>query len=79
MIEFARKLSGSTEPSNRNEFAIGQAVTDFSRVAATRLKTLETNAPPRTGRQKKKSSRANFFKSDVISLRILDSVVENSL
>ena len=46
-LQFVRKLSGYTHPSQANEAAFNYAVDEVA-VAATRLlKALETTAPPR--------------------------------
>jgi len=46
-LQFVRKLSGFTKPSQRNEAVFNQAIEDVSKVAGALLKGLETNAPSR--------------------------------
>ena len=45
--QFARKLSGFTNPSKVNEPAFDRAVDDISKAVRTLLQSLETNRPPR--------------------------------
>jgi hypothetical protein len=47
-LQFVRKLSGFSKPSQANTAAFDRAVDETSAAAARRLlKSLETNAPPR--------------------------------
>jgi len=46
-LQFVRKLSGFTHPSQANEAAFQEAVEEVTAVARKMLKRLETNAPPR--------------------------------
>ena len=46
-LQFVRKLSGSTKPSQANEAAFDRAVEDVSRVAHTLMDSLVTQAPAR--------------------------------
>lgn len=46
-LQFVRKLSGSTKPSQANEAAFDRAVEDVSRVAHTLLDSLVTQVPAR--------------------------------
>lgn len=46
-LQFVRKVSGYTHPSQANEAAFEVAVRDIEKVVKTLLKSLETNAPPR--------------------------------
>ena len=46
-IQFVRKLSGFTRPSQANEVAFNRAVEDVARVAHELLDSLVTTAPPR--------------------------------
>lgn len=45
-LQFVRKLSGFHHPSQANEAAFNQAVSDASAVARTLLDSLTTNAEP---------------------------------
>lgn len=46
-LQFVRKLSGFTHPSQANEAAFERAITDMSAVARQLLQSLTTNAEPR--------------------------------
>ena len=46
-IQFVRKLSGFTRPSQATEVAFNRAVEDVARVAHDLLESLVTTAPPR--------------------------------
>jgi len=46
-VQFVRKLSGYTHPSQANEDAFNKAVADTAVIAKTLLTSLVTNADPR--------------------------------
>jgi hypothetical protein len=46
-LQFVRKISGYTHPSQANEAAFHEAVEEIEVVVRKLLKSLETNAPPR--------------------------------
>ena len=46
-LQFVRKVSGYTHPSQANEAAFHEAVEEIEKVLKTLLKSLETNAAPR--------------------------------
>jgi len=46
-LQFVRKISGFTKPSQANREAFDAAVEDVARVARTLLDALTTNAPPK--------------------------------
>lgn len=46
-LQFVRKISGFTRPSQANEAAFSIAVDDIAAIAARLLASLETNAPPK--------------------------------
>lgn len=46
-VQFVRKLSGFTKPSQANEAAFNQAVEEVTAAARTLIASLTTNAPPR--------------------------------
>ena len=46
-LQFVRKLSGFSKPSQANAEAFDRAVDEVSAAARRLLKSLETNAPPR--------------------------------
>ncbi len=46
-LQFVRKISGYTHPSQANEAAFHEAVEDIEKVVRKLIRSLETNAPPR--------------------------------
>jgi hypothetical protein len=46
-LQFVRKVSGYTHPSQANEAAFYEAVEDIEKVVRTLMRSLETSAPPR--------------------------------
>ena len=46
-LQFVRKISGSTKPSQANQAAFDRAVDDVAAAATRLLASLVTNAPPR--------------------------------
>lgn len=46
-VQFVRKLSGFTHPSQANEVAFNQAVAEVTAVARKLIRSLVTTAPPR--------------------------------
>jgi len=46
-LQFVRKISGFTRPSQANQAAFDQAVGDVARVARTLIDSLSTTAPPK--------------------------------
>ena len=46
-LQFVRKISGFTRPSQANEAAFDQAVDEVARAARTLIDSLTTNAPPK--------------------------------
>jgi hypothetical protein len=46
-LQFVRKLSGATNPSQANEAAFNEAVDEVTRVARRLVDSLTTKAPPR--------------------------------
>ena len=46
-LQYVRKVSGSTKPSQANEEAFNRAVDDVVEVTARLLDSLVTNAPPK--------------------------------
>ncbi|UCE04231.1 MAG: DUF2277 domain-containing protein [Candidatus Latescibacterota bacterium] len=61
-LQFVRKLSGYTKPSQVNQAAFDQAVEDVARVAATLLDALETSASPRNREVEAERARARAAK-----------------
>ena len=46
-IQFVRKISGFTKPSQANEAAFNAAIGDIAAVSSRFLHSLETSAPPK--------------------------------
>ena len=46
-LQFVRKLSGFTQPSQANRAAFERATADVAAVARTLMQSLVTNSPPR--------------------------------
>lgn len=46
-LQYVRKVSGFTKPSQANQAAFDQAVQEIAAITQTLLDTLATNAPPR--------------------------------
>jgi hypothetical protein len=46
-LQYVRKVSGSTKPSNANEEAFDRAVDEISAVTSKLLDSLVTSAPPK--------------------------------
>ena len=61
-IQFVRKLSGSTKPSNANEAAFDAAVEEITRVTTALLNKLVTNAPARDRKLEAEKARARARK-----------------
>ena len=47
-LQFVRKLSGTTRPSRANAEAFERAVEEVTAAATRLVRSIETNAPPRT-------------------------------
>lgn len=61
-LQFVRKLSGFTKPSNANEEAFNRAVGRITQVAQELLDALVTNAPPRNREVEALKDRARSAK-----------------
>ncbi len=61
-LQFVRKLSGFTKPSQANEAALERAVEDVARVARTLVDSLVTKAPPRDREVEAAKARARSAK-----------------
>ena len=57
-LKFVRKVSGFNKPSKANEAAFGAAVNEIAAVSARLLRSLETNAPPRSREEEAAKARA---------------------
>lgn len=56
-LQFVRKLSGSTHPSQANEEAFNCAVDEVTAVAERLIKSLQTKAPPRNREEEMRKAR----------------------
>src|SRR4029077_5229078 len=61
-LQFVRKLSGFTKPSQANEDAFNRAVDEVTHVAHHLLASLVTNAPPRNRETEALKARARSTK-----------------
>jgi hypothetical protein len=61
-LQFVRKLSGFTKPSQANEAAFNRAVDEVAHVAHHLLDSLVTNAPPRDRETEAIKARARSAK-----------------
>ena len=61
-LQFVRKVSGFTKPSQANEMAFLAAVDEIAAAAGKLLNTLETNAPPKNREEEAAKVRARSAK-----------------
>jgi hypothetical protein len=61
-LQFVRKLSGFTTPSQANQEAFDRAVDETAQVARRLLSSLATSAPPRDREVEAKKARARAIK-----------------
>ena len=57
-LQFVRKVSGFNKPSKANEAVFLAAVDEVAAVSGKLLRSLETNAPPRTRAEEAARARA---------------------
>ena len=57
-IQFVRKISGFNKPSKANEAAFLAAVDEVADVSTRLLRSLETNAPPRSREEEAAKAKA---------------------
>jgi hypothetical protein len=57
-LQFVRKIGGFDKPSKANEAAFLAAVDEIAAVSSTLLRSLETNAPPRSRAEEAARARA---------------------
>ncbi len=57
-LQYIRKISGSTKPSQANTAAFDRAVADVARVTTRLLDSLVTSAPPRDREVEAEKARA---------------------
>ena len=61
-LQFVRKLSGSTRPSRANEEAFSRAVDEVTAAAERLVRSITTNAPPRTREEELQKARERNLK-----------------
>ena len=71
-LQFVRKLSGFTKPSQGNEAAFNRAVDDVAHAAQNLLDSLATNAPPRDRAVEAMKARARSAKRFGAEQAIID-------
>lgn len=59
-LQFVRKVSGSTKPSEANREAFDRAVEEIAAVTARLLDELSTSAPPRTREEERRKAKARW-------------------
>ena len=57
-LQFVRKISGFTKPSKANEEAFQAAVDEVAGISMRLLRSLETNAPPKTREEEAAKAKA---------------------
>ncbi len=61
-LQFVRKLSGATHPSQANEAAFNGAVDDVTTIARRLIHSLTTKAPPRNREEEARKARERAAK-----------------
>ena len=61
-LQFVRKVSGFTKPSQTNEAVFQSAVEEIATVTGQLLRSLETNAPPKDREEEAAKARARAAK-----------------
>jgi hypothetical protein len=61
-LQFVRKLSGSTRPSQTNEAAFNQAVEDVTEAAQRLIRSFKTSAPPRNREEEMQKAKERAIK-----------------
>ena len=61
-LQFVRKISGFTKPSQVNQVPFDQAVADVTAISAQLLDRLETSAPPKDREVEKAKAKARAAK-----------------
>lgn len=57
-LQYVRKISGFNKPSKANEAAFLAAVEEVANISSRLLRSLETNAPPRSREEEAAKARA---------------------
>ncbi len=61
-LQFVRKLSGTTRPSQANEAAFSRAVKDVTAAAHRLIHSLQTSAPPRNREEEQRKAHERALK-----------------
>ncbi len=61
-LQFVRKVSGSTKPSQANEAVFNQAVDDVTEIVQRLVESLVTSAPPKDREEEAAKARARAEK-----------------
>jgi hypothetical protein len=61
-LQFVRKISGFNKPSKVNEAAFDAAVDEIARTSTRLLRSLETNAPPKSRNEEAARAKARALK-----------------
>jgi hypothetical protein len=61
-LQFVRKLSGSTRPSQANEAAFNQAVGEVTEAAQRLIRSFKTSAPPRNREEEMQKAKERAIK-----------------
>ena len=61
-LQFVRKLSGTTKPSQANEAAFNRAVDDVTAAAHRLIHSLQTSAPPRNRDEERRKAHERALK-----------------
>ena len=56
-LQFVRKISGFSKPSETNEEVFETAVEEITEVSSRLLRALETNAPPKNGEEEARKAK----------------------
>ena len=57
-VQFVRKISGFTKPSKANEPAFEAAIDEIAAISMALLRSLETNAPPKSREEEAEKAKA---------------------
>lgn len=57
-LQFVRKISGFTKPSKANEPAFETAIDEIAAISMALLRSLETNAPPKSREEEAEKAKA---------------------
>ena len=61
-LQYVRKVSGSTKPSQVNEAAFEQAIEEIAAATGRLLQNLRTSAPPKNREEEARKARARWQK-----------------